>query len=188
MPESTSNNNYVNALQSRDFDVVMQRLMGEKMQRTPRYIETWKMVKASRPKEEAMVHAAFESCLFKSALSCFAGFGIGVLFGVFTASVDPMSTYSTASDQPPSTREYLREAKARSMSYGKNFAVVGMMFAGIECTMETIRGKSELANGTYSGAITGGLLGFRAGPQAAVVGAAGFAAFSTVIDYYLRGH
>lgn len=70
-----------------------------------------------------------------------AGFGIGVIFGVFTASVDPMSTYSTATDAPPSTREYLREMKSRSMSYGKNFAVVGMMFAGIECTVESVSVK-----------------------------------------------
>lgn len=66
------------------------------------------------------------------------GFGIGAVFGIFTASIDPMSTYSTASDQPPTTREYLREAKARSLSYGKNFAVVGMMFAGIECMVESV--------------------------------------------------
>lgn len=60
------------------------------------------------------------------------------MFGIFTASIDPMSTYSTASDKPPTTREYLREAKSRSMSYGKNFAVVGMMFAGIECMVESV--------------------------------------------------
>lgn len=66
------------------------------------------------------------------------GFGIGVIFGIFTASIDPMSTYSTASDKPPTTREYIREAKSRSASYGKNFAVVGMMFAGTECLVETV--------------------------------------------------
>lgn len=52
--------------------------------------------------------------------------------------MDPMSTYSTATDAPPSTKEYIREVKARSMSYGKNFAVVGMMFAGIECMVESV--------------------------------------------------
>lgn len=67
-----------------------------------------------------------------------AGFGIGVIFGVFTASIDPMSTYATADAQPPSTRAYLKEMRARSMSYGKNFAVVGMMFAGIECMVESV--------------------------------------------------
>ncbi|KAF6023912.1 TIMM22 [Bugula neritina] len=179
---------YVKQLKSEDFDVVMQKLIGEDKQRTPRYIQTWTMIKNSRPKEELMVQAAFESCAFKSALSCVAGFGIGVIFGVFTASIDPMSTYATADAQPPSTRAYLKEMRARSMSYGKNFAVVGMMFAGIECMVESYRGKCELANGTISGAITGGILGFRAGPQAGILGAAGFAAFSTVIDYYLRGH
>lgn len=63
-----------------------------------------------------------------------------MVFGIFTASVDPMSTYSTATDAAPSTKEYFREAKARSLSYGKNFAVVGMMFAGIECMVESVSG------------------------------------------------
>ena len=76
------------------------------------------------------------SVVFTFAL--LAGFGIGVLFGVFTASIDPMSTYSTATDKAPSTREYLREARIRSGSYGRNFAVVGMMFAGTECMVETV--------------------------------------------------
>lgn len=72
-------------------------------------------------------------------LLSFTGFGIGAIFGVFTASIDPMSTYSTATDQAPTTREFLKETKLRSISYGKNFAVVGMMFAGIECAVESVR-------------------------------------------------
>lgn len=64
---------YVKQLKSEDFDVVMQRMMGEQMQRSPRFVETWKLIKAQRPKEELMVQAAFESCAFKSALSCVAG-------------------------------------------------------------------------------------------------------------------
>ena len=64
---------YVKHLESKDFDVVMAKLMGDKKQRTARFVETWTALKDSRPKEELMVHAAFESCPFKSALSCVAG-------------------------------------------------------------------------------------------------------------------
>lgn len=56
----------------------------------------------------------------------------------------------------------------------------------ILCDFSQMRGKSDWKNGTYAGGVTGGLIGLRAGVKAGIVGAAGFAAFSTAIDYYMR--
>ena len=43
-----------------------------------------------------------------------------------------------------------------------------------------------MMNAVYSGFATGGLLGFRAGPVAAMYGGCGFAAFSVAIDYFMH--
>ncbi|ESO91626.1 hypothetical protein LOTGIDRAFT_97403, partial [Lottia gigantea] len=135
-----------------------------------------------KPREELMVQSLFESCIFKATTSCVIGFALGGVFGLFTASIDPASTISP---EPLTLKATAREMKARSLSYGKNFAIIGAMFAGTECCLESHRGKSDLLNGTLSGAIVGGVLGVRAGVKAGLISAAGFAAFSTVIDYYL---
>jgi len=74
----------------------------------------------------------------------------------------------------------------RSYSSAKNFGKVGAIFAGTECCIEGLRAKNDLSNGVIAGCITGGVLAAPAGPQAAAVGCAGFAAFSAAIDYYMR--
>ncbi|XP_066144944.1 mitochondrial import inner membrane translocase subunit Tim22 isoform X2 [Euwallacea fornicatus] len=161
--------------------------------------------------EEKMVEAFFESCPFKVIMSCVAGYGLGAVIGLFSSSIGPQSATSI---ETQTARQVFQEMKTTTLSYAKNFAIIGAMFSGVECTIETVdnlsapssnprcsllvniwiegkqqlkmRGKSDWKNGTYAGAVTGGMIGLRAGVKASVVGAMGFAAFSTVIDYYMH--
>ncbi|KAI5635672.1 tim17/Tim22/Tim23/Pmp24 family domain-containing protein [Phthorimaea operculella] len=135
--------------------------------------------------EEKMIEATVESCAFKSLTSCVIGYGLGAAVGLFTSSLMPNVTDTTAV-QTQTAREILRDMKNAMLSYAKNFAMLGLVFSGVECCIETVRGKSDWKNGTYAGGVTGGLIGLRGGLKAGVFGAAGFAAFSTVIDYYMH--
>ncbi|XP_056638943.1 mitochondrial import inner membrane translocase subunit Tim22 [Diorhabda carinulata] len=134
--------------------------------------------------EEKMVESFFESCMFKSMMSCVVGYGLGAAIGLFSSSMGPASVTDTA--EPQTARQVFREMKTTTLGYAKNFALIGALFSGVECVIESTRGKSDWKNGTYAGAVTGGLIGLRAGVKAGVVGAMGFAAFSTVIDYYMH--
>ena len=60
------------------------------------------------------------------------------------------------------------------------------LFLGTECVIETYRGKSDVSNQIYSGLVTGGMLGLRAGVKMAGISAGGFAAFSVAIDYCMH--
>ncbi|KAF5285117.1 hypothetical protein FQA39_LY16806 [Lamprigera yunnana] len=132
--------------------------------------------------EEKAVESVFESCAFKSAMSCVIGYGLGAAIGLFSSSIGPAPT----NIEEQSVRTVFREMKVTTLSYAKNFAIIGALFSAVECTIESSRGKSDWKNGTYAGAATGGLIGLRAGVKAGVVGAIGFAAFSTAIDYYMH--
>ncbi|KAJ8711471.1 hypothetical protein PYW07_008713 [Mythimna separata] len=135
--------------------------------------------------EEKMIEATIESCPFKSVTSCVIGYGLGLAVGLFTSSLMP-TTAVTDPMKTQSAREILREMKTSMFSYAKNFAILGAVFSGVECCIESARGKSDWKNGTYAGGVTGGLIGLRGGLKAGIFGAAGFAAFSTVIDYYMH--
>ena len=135
------------------------------------------------------------------------GYGLGAAIGLFSASVSPNITAPDGKQQ--TAREVFRDLKLSTLSYAKNFAVVGFMFSSVECTIESVsvlsrsilrfsflifshhwliqyRGKTDWKNGTYAGGITGGLIGLRAGLKPGIIGALGFAAFSTLIDYYMK--
>uniref|UniRef100_A0A0B7ACT6 Mitochondrial import inner membrane translocase subunit TIM22 n=1 Tax=Arion vulgaris TaxID=1028688 RepID=A0A0B7ACT6_9EUPU len=167
-----------------NFNLIIDHVIGNKKQpRTNVVAPIGGIPQMPLTREEIFIRNIFDSCGFKSAASGVVGFGLGMAFGLFTAGVDPMSTMTT---ETPTTRMVLKEMKARSMSYGKNFGLVGFMFAGTECLVESYRGKTELINGTISGGIVGGIIGLRAGLKPGIFGAVGFALFSTAIDYYMR--
>lgn len=75
---------------------------------------------------------------------------------------------------------------SRSYLSAKNFALIGAIYSGTECCIEGFRAKSDLQSSVAAGYITEGALAYKAGPQAAALGCAGFAAFSAAIDYYMR--
>lgn len=137
--------------------------------------------------EQKMIERGMESCAFKAVLACVGGFVLGGAFGVFTAGIDTNVGFDPKDPlKTPTAREVLKDMGQRGMSYAKNFAIVGAMFSCTECIIESHRGKSDWKNAVYSGCVTGGAIGFRAGLKAGVLGCGGFAAFSAAIEYYLR--
>lgn len=134
-----------------------------------------------QPKEELMMQNIMESCPFRGCMSFVVGGALGAFIGLFSSSIAPHQTTVQMN-----TRETLIDMKNTIVSNGKNFAVIGLMFAGTECLIESYRGKSDLKNSVYSGFVTGGALGLRAGPMGAVYGGCGFAAFSLAIDYFMH--
>ncbi|KAL7838331.1 hypothetical protein AOLI_G00267350 [Acnodon oligacanthus] len=140
-----------------------------------------------KTEEQKLIERGMESCAFKAALACIGGFVLGGAFGVFTAGIDTNVGFDPKDPlKTPTAREVLRDMGQRGMSYAKNFAIVGAMFSCTECIIESHRGKSDWKNAVYSGCITGGAIGFRAGLKAGILGCGGFAAFSAAIEYYLR--
>ncbi|XP_045503700.1 mitochondrial import inner membrane translocase subunit Tim22 [Colias croceus] len=178
--------NLVNFTQKSDYDSLAKYLVGN----IYRYRENIIIPRVLGPviiktNEEKMIESTIESCPFKSVTSCIIGYGLGLAVGLFTSSLMPNMTDPMA-QQNQTAREILREMKTSMLSYAKNFAILGAVFSGVECCIETARGKSDWRNGTYAGGVTGGLIGLRGGLKAGIFGAAGFAAFSTVIDYYMH--
>jgi len=59
---------------------------------------------------------------------------MGAVFGLFTAGIDPNITGT----ETPTVQLVAKEMKMRTVSYAKNFALLGAMFAGTECIIESV--------------------------------------------------
>jgi len=124
-----------------------------------------------------------ESCLAKAILGGATGYGFGLLLGTFVSSTsletnlqpEHWSTWQKVIDG-------FKQTGRSSAQTAKNFAYFSLIFSGSECAIEKYRGRADHYNGITAGCLTGAGFGIRAGPQSALIGCAGVAAFSAVIE------
>ncbi|MEE6468522.1 hypothetical protein FKM82_008305 [Ascaphus truei] len=173
------------------YSLILEHLVGER--RRPRDVIPGGLGGMPTPlktEEHKMMERVMESCGFKAVLACVGGFVLGGAFGVFTAGIDTNVGFDPKDpNRTPTAKEVLKDMGQRGMSYAKNFAIVGAMFSCTECLVESLRRKkkSDWKNSCDPGLYNrGSHWAFRAGVKAGAIGCGGFAAFSAVIDYYLR--
>ncbi|CAI4057072.1 hypothetical protein SKDZ_04G0270 [Saccharomyces kudriavzevii ZP591] len=163
-----------------------------------------------------MIMNFMTSCPGKSVVSGVTGFALGGVLGLFMASMaydTPLHTPTPANTATAATaaagnvgvggisrtvqqisdlpfRQQMKlqftDMGKKSYSSAKNFGYIGMIYAGVECVIESLRAKNDIYNGVTAGFFTGASLAYKAGPQAALMGGAGFAAFSAAIDLYMK--
>ena len=109
-----------------------------------------------------LLQGAFESCVVKTAMSGVAGifipkerkttrieltkqstgFGMGAAFGLFMSSFEYSGPMTNEELVKQTTRQQLRHVAkdmgTRSYSMAKNFGLVGMIYSGTECCIESV--------------------------------------------------
>lgn len=66
------------------FSQMVDRMIGENRQRRLDVLSKAGLDKMKQSPQELMITKFFESCVFKSVLSCVVGGGLGAAFGLFT--------------------------------------------------------------------------------------------------------
>jgi len=110
-----------------------------------------------------------EPCPYRIFDDCGGAFMMGCVGGaVFNA----IKGARTAGIKRKMLEGSWKAVKANAGVLGGNFAVWGLTFSTTECCLVTLRGKEDSWNSIGSGAITGGVLSMRNGPQTMLVSAA----------------
>ncbi|KAA0155770.1 hypothetical protein FNF27_01475 [Cafeteria roenbergensis] len=145
-------------------------------------------VKPSIDLSELMNH-----CIARGVISFVAGgvlgAGMGVLIGSWQVSghsPEPGMSDPTKLSAREAFREMVVLIKSKSISWARNFAVVGSIYSTVECYLASARGRHDIKNPVFAGCITGGALAYNQGPVAILGGCAGFAAFSFVIEQFMH--
>ncbi|KAB2616604.1 mitochondrial import inner membrane translocase subunit TIM22-4-like [Pyrus ussuriensis x Pyrus communis] len=137
--------------------------------------------------EEMRGQDIWNNCAVRSVVSGVMGGGLGLMMGLLLGALDT----PLMQDEMTGKQQFIYQAKSmgrRSWSSAKAFAVMGFVFSAAECVVEKARAKHDTTNTVVAGCVTGGALSAKAGPQAACVGCAGFAAFSVLIEKFLDRH
>ena len=86
---------------------------------------------------ERIARSTFTTVTTNFFFTC-TGYGLGAVFGLFTAGVGPSMPNHMTGVADQSAKAILKDMKSRAVSFGKNFGVVGLMFSGTECLVESV--------------------------------------------------
>ncbi|CAK9056074.1 unnamed protein product [Durusdinium trenchii] len=123
-----------------------------------------------------------EGCTMRAALSGVGGAGLGLLMGGFMHAMQPPPDIDTSLSTMEQIRQSYKGFGQACVRMSRNFAKVGVVYAGLECYLERERAARDLPNAILSGCAAGGVLAFQGGPSGMALGCLGFAAFSAVIE------
>lgn len=115
---------------------------------------------------------------------------MGLLWGVFLGAMSdtspPLTMVGGREIPQAPLREHfrttLRATGEKSLYWCRQFAFITGVFGGSECLVEKARGTKDVWNSAIGGCVTGAAMQARSGPQSALIGCGGFAAFSLVAD------
>lgn len=62
---------------------------------------------------------------------------MGAAIGLFSSSVNP-NISTPGMEKQQTAREVFREMRSTTHGYAKNFAMIGMVFSAVECTIESV--------------------------------------------------
>ncbi|KAE9046711.1 hypothetical protein PR003_g1612 [Phytophthora rubi] len=135
-----------------------------------------------------------ESCWKRSVVACVAGaamgVGLGTFLGTFEGAHGELVGRNMREQLYNGLSKSIKAGYVRSIYFSKEFAMVGSIFAGVECVIERERAAHDILNPLLAGGVSGGALGAWAarssGPkllvQNTVKGAAGFAVMAVVFE------
>ncbi|POM64410.1 Mitochondrial Protein Translocase (MPT) Family [Phytophthora palmivora] len=138
-----------------------------------------------------------ESCWKRSVVACVAGaamgVGLGTFLGTFEGAHGELVGRNMREQLFNGFSKSIKAGYVRSVYFSKvrgEFALVGSIFAGVECVIERERAAHDILNPILAGGVSGGALGAwaarSAGPKMLVQntakGAAGFAVMAVVFE------
>ncbi|CAD2220437.1 inner membrane preprotein translocase Tim17 [Angomonas deanei] len=97
-----------------------------------------------------------DSTLGTGVMSVVMGYVIGVVFTLFGAVIA-----TETSTQTMGAADFMKSTLRNSHRSGKNFALFGLLFGGLDVMLEKRRGKKDFWNPTVVGGLIGGGYGFR---------------------------
>lgn len=84
---------------------------------------------------KSLLVSHLKSLLVITHFILFIGFAFGAFMGLISASMDPQVGISP---EKQTVKMIFQDFKIKTMSYGKNFAMIGAVFAAIECNIESV--------------------------------------------------